>query len=150
MTRATRLDLISGLALGVLVTMVLALYSSHQLFARHPATMAVQGAAVLLMLWARATFGLRSFHGTATVTDGGLVTNGPYRFWRHPIYAAILYALAAGVLTHHTLRGLLLFAVAAAATGVRIACEEAALRDTFGDAYAAYAARTRRLVPYVF
>jgi hypothetical protein len=39
------------------------------------------------------TFGARSFHAGANPTDGGVVTAGPYRFFRHPIYAAILYFL---------------------------------------------------------
>jgi len=45
------------------------------------------------MLWARLTFGGRSFHAGANPTAGGVVTTGPYRFVRHPIYAAILYFL---------------------------------------------------------
>ena len=60
----------------------------------------VQVAAVLLMVWARMTFGRRSFHAAANPTAGGLVTWGPYRYWRHPIYSAILLFLWSGVLSH--------------------------------------------------
>ena len=51
----------------------------------------VQVLAVLLMLWARVTFGRRSFHASADPTEGGLITTGPYHYLRHPIYAAVLY-----------------------------------------------------------
>jgi protein-S-isoprenylcysteine O-methyltransferase Ste14 len=37
---------------------------------------------------ARVTFGRRSFHAAANPTAGGLVTTGPYRLIRHPIYTA--------------------------------------------------------------
>ena len=79
--------------LGFLVAAVAAvwLFVIHHLLASSPTLLAVQACAVLLMLWARATFGLRSFHPTANTTQGRLVTTGPYRYWRHPIYAYIIY-----------------------------------------------------------
>ena len=61
------------------------------LFASAPLLIVFQLLSVLLMLWARMTFGIRSFHGLAKTTEGALVTTGPYRYWRHPIYASILY-----------------------------------------------------------
>jgi len=59
----------------------------HHLFGSHPVLIGVQVATVLLMPWARKTFGIRSFHASASTSEGGLVTSGPYRYWRHPIYA---------------------------------------------------------------
>ncbi|HET7457274.1 MAG TPA: isoprenylcysteine carboxylmethyltransferase family protein, partial [Gemmatimonadaceae bacterium] len=120
--------------------------------ARHPVGMALQGAAVLLMIWARLTFGVRSFHAAATPTEGGLVTRGPYRYWRHPIYAAVLLFVWAGVLSQRhppSALALLLAAGATLMTAVRIHAEETLLRTTFAD-YDAYAARTKRIVPFVF
>src|SRR6478672_2769899 len=84
----------------ILMVCVVSLFLSHSLIAKLPVGIALQVAAAVLMLWARVTFGARSFHATANPTEGGLVTNGPYRYWRHPIYAAILLFLWAGVLTH--------------------------------------------------
>jgi protein-S-isoprenylcysteine O-methyltransferase Ste14 len=42
----------------------------------------LQVLALLLFLWARITFGRRSYHVVADPTAGGLVTDGPYRFIR--------------------------------------------------------------------
>ena len=70
---------LSGVALAILVGCIWALLFRRSLFGTGPVTIALQFAAALLMLWARYTFGMRSFHGTANPTSGGLVTNGPYR-----------------------------------------------------------------------
>ena len=58
------------------------LYYTHALFGTGPLTITVQAAAALLMIWARLTFGMRSFHASANPTEGGLVTRGPYRWLR--------------------------------------------------------------------
>ena len=142
----------STLATIVLIVAIVILLSRSELLARHPIGIALQIAAVLLMVWARVTFGLRSFHAAANPTAGGLVTSGPYRYWRHPIYAAILLFVWAGILSQGappSVPALLLGALATVMTAVRIQAEEQLLRATFPE-YAAYAARTKRLVPFVF
>jgi len=104
------------------------------------------------MVWARLTFGLRSFHAAANPTEGGLVTSGPYRYVRNPIYTAAMVFVWTGVLTQGhvpSLMSVFLAVVATLMTFVRILSEEKLLRVTFSD-YAAYAARTKRLVPFVF
>ena len=135
-----------------LVVAVVALYLRHELLAANPVAIALQVAAVLLMVWARITFGRRSFHAAADPTAGGLVTWGPYRYWRHPIYSAILLFLWSGVLSH----GLDPAAIALAVVGtvmtiVRVLSEESFLRAEFtgSDGYEAYARRTKRFVPFV-
>src|SRR5689334_6308380 len=70
---------------------ILFLLKTDRLFSENPYTIAIQILAFALMVWARITFGIRSFHATANATRGGLITNGPYRLLRHPIYAAIIY-----------------------------------------------------------
>jgi protein-S-isoprenylcysteine O-methyltransferase Ste14 len=64
----------------------------------------------------------------------------------------VLLFVWAGVLAQGappTAAAVLLAALATAATGVRVHAEEELLRGTF-PGYAAYAARTKRLVPYLF
>ena len=132
----------------VLVVAVLTLLARHALFARSPVAIVVQVLAGALMLWARLTFGARSFHAGANPTAGGVVTTGPYRFFRHPIYAAILYFIWAAVLSRPTVLNASLVALATAMVAVRIAAEERLLLERYPE-YAAYAARTKRVVPYV-
>ncbi len=139
-------------AVVVLTVAVPLLLLEHRIFAKRPLGIALQVLAAVLMLWARVTFGTRSFHAAANPTAGGLVTTGPYRYWRHPIYAAILLFVWVGVLGQGampTVLAVILAVVATVATAVRMHSEEQLLQASM-PAYAAYAARTKRLVPFVF
>jgi protein-S-isoprenylcysteine O-methyltransferase Ste14 len=109
----------------------------------------VQLAAILLMVWARVTFGARSFHPGANPTDGELVTAGPYRYFRHPIYAAAIWFTVAAVVTHLSLINAALGGLVVVGMAVRMRAEERFLAVRY-PAYAAYAAKTRRILPFVF
>jgi protein-S-isoprenylcysteine O-methyltransferase Ste14 len=124
------------------------LYYRHALFARHPAVIAIQVAAALLMLAARITFGRRSFHAAANPTEGGLVTTGPYGYVRHPIYAAILYFVWAGALDNLSPASCVWASLVTAGAVTRMLFEERMLVQRY-PAYAAYMRRVRRVVPYV-
>lgn len=139
---------ISIVATAILVIAVVSLLFRRSLFAHRPVLVGVQAAAGALMLWARLTFGQRSFHAGANPTSGGIVTTGPYRYIRHPIYAAILTFLWAGVGSHGTILSVLTGIVATAATAVRIGAEEALVVEAY-PGYADYARRTKRLIPFV-
>jgi protein-S-isoprenylcysteine O-methyltransferase Ste14 len=144
---------VSIVATAVLVVAVVLLFLGHALLGTGVVGISLQVLAAMLMLWARVTFGRRSFHAAANPTAGGLVTWGPYRYWRHPIYAAVLLFLWAGVLSHGSDRIAILIAIVGTLmTVVRIASEERLLRAEFtgDDGYDAYARRTKRLVPFVF
>ena len=132
----------------VLVAAVFTLYFTHKLIAAGPLLLALQALAALFMLWARITFGWRSFHAAASPTEGGLVTSGPYALVRHPIYAAILLFLGAGITAHLAWQTVALGLLALAATVVRMVTEERLVRARYPE-YAAYAARTRRLIPHI-
>ena len=94
------------------------------------------------------TFGMRSFHLAANPTAGGLVTTGPYHVLRHPIYAAVIWFVWAGVACHWSTRTILAAAVATAGLVTRMMLEEAQLRSRYRE-YPAYMARTSRVLPYV-
>jgi len=141
--RALSLAGLLGMAAGML-----GLWRTGALLSPNPATIAVQAAAVVLFIWARATFGLRSFHAAANPTEGGLVTTGPYRWMRHPIYAAILLFAGAGAAARAS-AGSLFFLLVAAGAAVRIVAEETLLVGRYPE-YRDYARRTKRLIPFLF
>jgi protein-S-isoprenylcysteine O-methyltransferase Ste14 len=140
---------ISVLGFLLMVAGLLGLVMTHSLFSGLPAVIAVQCLAVALMLWARITFGRRSFHAAANPTEGGLVTSGPYRFIRHPIYTAVVLFSLAGVLAHLSLAAAGLELAVFLGALARMLLEERLLRASCPE-YAGYAARTKRMLPWVF
>ena len=80
-----------------------------------------------------------------------LITEGVYRGVRHPMYSALLlYSVGQALVIPNWVAGpssLLGFAVLLA---FRIRAEERMMGERFGDEYAAYSARTKRLIPGVW
>jgi protein-S-isoprenylcysteine O-methyltransferase Ste14 len=138
----------SVLAFALMVAGLVWLILRNEVLARSSAAMVVQAAAVLLMIAARITFGRRSFHAAANPTAGGLVTSGPYRFWRHPIYAAVLYFVWSTALDHHSVSAITAALLVTAGAAVRMYAEETLLVETY-PGYATYRARTARVIPFV-
>ena len=100
-------------------------------------------------IWARITIG-RNWGTPMTQKDEPeLVTAGPYRLVRHPIYSGILVA---GVGTALALSWLWLPAVALAGVYFVYSAtvEERYLTEQFPDDYPAYKRSTKMLVPFVF
>jgi protein-S-isoprenylcysteine O-methyltransferase Ste14 len=76
----------------------------------------------------------------------GLVTHGPYRLVRHPLYLGEFGAMGGLLLASPSARNLVVGGVFAGAQFTRMRLEERALTREF-SAYAAYAERTPRIVP---
>jgi len=78
-----------------------------------------------------------------------LVTRGPYRYLRHPLYLVSIIASIGAMMQFEQPWAFLLVAAADALQIVRIHYEERVLRDTFPE-YAPYAAQTWRLLPGIY
>lgn len=100
-------------------------------------------------VWARLHIGRNWGTPMTQKDDPELVTSGPYRLVRHPIYSGIL---TAGIGTGLALNWLWLIAVGLAGSYFVYSAtvEELYLSEQFPDAYPAYKASTRMLVPYIF
>lgn len=138
----------SLIALAIAVGGLAFLVLRHKIISSHPAGIIVQVLAVGLMLWARVVFGRRSFRAGANPTEGGLVTHGPYRFLRHPIYAAIIYFVWAGVVSDPSTEAIAAAVVVALCLIIRMLLEEHFLIEKYPE-YKEYSARAKRLIPFL-
>lgn len=87
----------------------------------------------------------------AIAKDHRVVSDGPYRYVRHPSYTGALTAfLGLGLLVHNWLAALLLMVPITAMFLWRIKIEEQALSAALGADYTEYMTRTKRLVPFVY
>lgn len=101
-----------------------------------------------LFVWSHRALG-HNFFGTLDLADRHvLVTYGPYRHVRHPMYAAMFLSAAGYALVSANAVVALVHPPALAwMARRRMAPEEAMLAARFGTAYAAWAARTGRVWP---
>ena len=118
----------------------------------HSLPAAVTGASgVLLGLWTL----LHNRPGNFNIrplpkAEGLLVTDGPYRWIRHPMYTALLLVMAAFTLAAQGMHpGWAALAALVAVLAAKARLEERLLRTRF-PAYAAYAGRTHRFVPGMY
>jgi protein-S-isoprenylcysteine O-methyltransferase Ste14 len=80
-----------------------------------------------------------------------LVTDGPYRYVRHPMYTdMLLWLVSFALVTANWFYALSILAGLSIMFTVRIPDEERLMLDRFGDSYRAYMKRTKRLIPYIF
>ncbi|MGO8838569.1 MAG: methyltransferase family protein [Limisphaerales bacterium] len=79
-----------------------------------------------------------------------LVERGPYRFVRHPIYTSILVMCLGTALVSNRVAALPALVFYFAGFWIKLKQEEKLLLRHFPDAYPAYQARVKALVPCVF
>jgi protein-S-isoprenylcysteine O-methyltransferase Ste14 len=108
-------------------------------------------AGMAFRLWSIRTLG-RFFTVTVNVADDQrVVDTGPYAVLRHPSYTGMLIVyLGIGAALDSWFSLIATPIPLAAAILTRIRHEERTLHDGLGPAYAAYADRTKRLVPFVW
>jgi protein-S-isoprenylcysteine O-methyltransferase Ste14 len=78
-----------------------------------------------------------------------LVTRGPYAIVRHPLYMVEIVGILGIVIGFLSWMAVLLFITQTAMQLARIHYEEKVLKASFPE-YEAYAAKTRRLIPYLY
>ena len=140
---------VSLAGLILMVAAIVGLLLTHALVSHSPVVIGVQVAAAALVLWARVTFGRRSFHAAANPTEGGLVTTGPYHYIRHPIYTGVCVFSWGGVLANMSVLSVALGGLLVLGAVLRMLMEERLVAQRY-PTYRQYAQATKRMVPYVF
>jgi protein-S-isoprenylcysteine O-methyltransferase len=105
-------------------------------------------AGIALAIWARLHLG-RNWSPAPALKEGHeLVTSGPYRLVRHPIYTGIITALFGSGLV--SIAALIALAVVGGMFIWRVGAEERLMLQQFPDAYPEYKRHTRALIPHVW
>lgn len=108
--------------------------------------LALAGAA--LVLWSRAELGSAWSFVPMADQGTGLVTTGPYRFVRHPIYLGLSMLAMGEALAFSSWPAVVVVCSAIVPTFVwRAWAEERLLADTLGERYATYRKQTRMIIP---
>jgi protein-S-isoprenylcysteine O-methyltransferase Ste14 len=103
---------------------------------------------IAVAIWARVHLGRNWGMPMTQKAEPELVTSGPYRFVRHPIYSGLILALVGTALATNLL-GLIIAAVLGGYFYYSASVEEKNLVATFPTDYPAYQAQTKMLIPFV-
>jgi protein-S-isoprenylcysteine O-methyltransferase Ste14 len=107
-------------------------------------------AGVGLYFLSRFTLGRFFSEAIRIKSEHKLITSGPYRFIRHPIYLGeILYFLSIPVI-FGSVYGLIVMLVLVPMLIHRIGVEERALISKFGQEYIEYTRKTKKLIPCIY
>jgi protein-S-isoprenylcysteine O-methyltransferase Ste14 len=101
-----------------------------------------------LAVWARICLGRNWGMPMSQRAEPELVTSGPYRLVRHPIYSGILLAVLGSALCT-SLFWLVALALLGAYFIYSARVEERTMTGTFPSQYPGYMARTKMLIPFV-
>lgn len=103
-----------------------------------------------LLQWAQNTLGKNWSDTPRLLKEQALVTSGPYRHIRHPIYTAFLLILGSTFLiSANWMIGLAWIGMSVLEVASRISYEESLMIESFGDQYREYMKRTGRLLPRI-
>ena len=103
-----------------------------------------------LLQWAQVTLANSWSDTPRMLKEQSLITSGPYRLIRHPIYTAFIFILSSTLLiSSNWLIGLGWGGMTILETVSRIGFEESLMIEYFGDQYRDYMKKTGRLLPKV-
>jgi hypothetical protein len=111
-------------------------------------TFAIAAASIWLVVASIQTLGKQWAYAARLVEGHRLVTEGPYRFVRNPIYSGMFgMLLITGLANSHWIGLLGAVTIFLIGTAIRVRSEEKLLREAFGEEFEAYARRVPALFP---
>ena len=126
------------------------IFASGRPFAKNYLLLALEITGVALEIWAVITMGRHNLNITPLIKqEAQLVTWGPYRFIRHPMYSALLLIIWPIIIDRFSLFLLITGLVLTLVFIVKLFFEESVLKKHFVE-YEDYMKTTKRLIPYIF
>jgi protein-S-isoprenylcysteine O-methyltransferase Ste14 len=136
-------------AMARVTTALTAAYSASAVSTRFGIALAgVFVAGVALRAWAIHELGRQYSHRVVRISEGGLISSGPYRVLRHPAYAGMLLANIGFAVYFSSPASIAALTLLVAAVLWRIRIEEGVLTES--PQYRAFANTRHRIVPGVW
>ena len=111
----------------------------------------LEAVGILLGLWAIYVAGIHNVNVAPKPKPGGvLITHGPYRILRHPMYLAQVVAVVPLVNMYFTTLRFIVLLLLIFTLLLKINYEEKGLIRQFGEAYKAYRKSTFRVLPFLY
>ena len=138
------------LLIFVQFTCAIFLVLTGPIIASNPSLLLLEMVAGGLGLWAVSKNTIGNFNISPRIKwNGRLVMCGPYKFIRHPMYAALLLGTLTVVLNKFSFVRMWVWIALSTSIITKLLIEERLLVQRF-KRYASYKMRTKRLIPFIF
>ena|SRR5271157_1322146 len=129
---------------------IIFIFASGRPVANHFLLLLIQSAGMAIGIWALAAMGIGNMNISPLVKDGAaLVTRGPYRLIRHPMYLAVLLVIYPLIIDGFSFLRIAAGLILTIDLTIKMLFEEGLLKKQFTE-YEAYMKTTKRLIPLLF
>ena len=107
-------------------------------------------AGIVIGIWALTAMGIGNINISPLVKQAAvLVTRGPYKLIRHPMYLAVLLVIWPLIIDHFSLLRITAGFILTIDLTIKMLFEEGLLKKQFQE-YQSYMRTTKRLIPFIF
>ena len=110
----------------------------------------IQALGFIIAVWGMVTMKLGNFNVQPEVKSSTLITKGPYKLIRNPMYTGVILIFLPMIINNFNYLNLVVYSILALTLLLKIFSEEQFLEKRFGDNYTQYKIGTYRLFPYLF
>ena len=111
---------------------------------------ALQIFGVIIGLWGILSIQIGNFNIQPEVKSNSLITSGPYKWIRNPMYLSVILFYLPIIVENFNLLNLLVFIILIVTLLMKMNSEEQFLEERFGTEYLQYKSKTKRIIPFLF
>jgi len=140
----------SILLTAIQYVLLVCLFLINGLILKDPILIGIQISGIVLGFWAVYEMRKSKINIAPNVRKGSiLITSGPYRIIRNPMYVALLFFFLPTLWVNQSFQNIIILLIFIANLIVKLLYEENLLNVKF-DSYIAYKEKTWRLIPFIF
>ena len=109
----------------------------------------LQITSLALGVWGILTMRIGNFNIQPEVKSTSLVTKGPYKWIRNPMYTAVILFYLPIVILNFNWMNAIVFILLIGVLLMKIKSEELFLEELFGEDYLIYKRKTKRIIPFL-